>query len=161
MDIELPVVGPGSNDTEEETADLPPTEVEYLDYRAVVRNGWDVADENLFEKARTLDLPDGVHGRMEADRTETLLRSAEANDLTWGSQCRSGTCNVCTAILKGGEAEMDMNLALSDEEVEERDMRLTCVCTPTSDSVRIVFNAAPEVAEHRDADGRGEASDDD
>jgi len=88
-----------------------PAELEYLNYRAVVKNGLSVDDDDLFEKASELDLSDRDHGTVEIDRNETLLRSAEANDLKWGSQCRSGTCNVCTAVLKSGEAEMDMNLA--------------------------------------------------
>lgn len=159
MDIQLPAVGPGVENDPEEEEDLPPTEVEYLNYRAVVRNGWDVDDEDLFEKAARVDLSDLDYGTIEVDRSETLLRSAEANDLKWASQCRSGTCNVCTAMLKDGEAEMDMNLALSDEEVEERDLRLTCVCNPVSDSIQIVFNAFPE-AEENPGRGREPPTDD-
>lgn len=162
MDIELPVVGPGAKDQPDESEDLPPAEVEYLNYRVVVQHDWDVEDDDLFEKAAELDLRDLDYGTMEVDRDETLLRSAEANDLKWGSQCRSGTCNVCTAVLKGGEAEMDMNLALGDEAVE-RGLRLTCVCKPVSDSVQLVFNAMPEVPDEGEA-GRGReppAADDD
>lgn len=144
MDIELPAVGPGAKETADDGEDLPPVELEYLSYRAVVRNGWSIEDDDLFEKAAEEDLSERYHGKVEIDRTETLLRSAEENDLKWGSQCRSGTCNVCTAVLKSGEAEMDMNLALSDEEVEERNLRLTCVSKPESDTLQMVFNAAPE-----------------
>lgn len=152
MDIELPAVGPGVETSDEETEDLPPAEVEYLNYRVVARNGWDVEDDDLFEKAAALGLDDLDYGTMEVERDETLLRSAEANDLKWGSQCRSGTCNVCTSVLKEGEAEMDMNLALTDEEVEEQNMRLSCVCKPTTDRVRIIFNALPKLAEDRNAE---------
>lgn len=160
MDVDLPAVGPGSGEqSDDDSEDLPPVEVEYLNYRAVVQHGWDVEDDDLFEKASQLDLSDLDYGTMEVDRDETLLRSAEANDLKWGSQCRSGTCNVCTAVLKDGDAEMDMNLALDDEEVE-RGLRLTCVCKPVSDSIRIVFNALPEVADDRGS-GRGESPADD
>ncbi len=155
MDIELPAVGPGVETAEEKSDDLPPAEVEYLNYRVVARNGWDVEEDDVFERAAALDLSDLDYGTMEVDRNETLLRSAEANDLKWGSQCRSGTCNVCTAILAEGEAEMDMNLALTDEEVEEGNMRLTCVCKPESDRVRIVFNSLPKLVADREAeDGR-------
>ncbi|WP_254538194.1 ferredoxin Fer [Halomarina litorea] len=152
MDIELPAVGPGVETSEADSEDLPPAEVEYLDYRVVQRNGWDLEEDDVFEKAAALDLSDLDYGRMEVDRNETLLRSAEANDLKWGSQCRSGTCNVCTAVLLEGEAEMDMNLALTDEEVEEGNMRLTCVCKPESDHVRVVFNSLPKLAADRGAD---------
>ncbi|MFC6765189.1 2Fe-2S iron-sulfur cluster binding domain-containing protein [Natrinema soli] len=144
MDIELPAVGPGVEENTDTAEDSPPAELEYLNYRAVVKNGWSVEDHDLFEKAAAAELSERDHGTVEIDRNETLLRSAEANDLKWGSQCRSGTCNVCTAVLKSGEAKMDMNLALSDEEVEVRDLRLTCVAKPNSDTLQIVFNAAPE-----------------
>ncbi|WP_254547186.1 ferredoxin Fer [Halomarina pelagica] len=158
MDIQLPAVGPGVEQAEEEKEDLPPAEVEYLNYRTVVENGWSIDDDELFEKAAALDLNDLNYGKMDVDRDETLLRSAEANDLKWASQCRSGTCNVCTGILKGGEAQMDMNLVLSDEEVEERDMRLTCVCKPETDTLRIIFNAAPEVAKSRNPGHEGDTA---
>jgi ferredoxin len=154
MGIELPAVGPGVDTDTEETEDRPPAELEYLNYRAVVKNGWDIEDDDLFEKAARMNLSDLDHGTITVDRDETLLRSAEAEDLKWASQCRSGTCNVCTAVLKDGEAEMDMNLALSDEQVEERNMRLTCVCKPETDDLQLVFNAAPEVAEENPGRGR-------
>ncbi|WP_306061471.1 ferredoxin Fer [Natronococcus wangiae] len=144
MVIDLPAVGPGTEDDSDEEDDLPPAELEYLDYRAVVEHGWDVDDDDLFERASEAELGEREHGTIEIDRDETLLRSAEANDLKWGSQCRSGTCNICTAVLKSGDAEMDMNLALSDDEVEERGLRLTCVCKPVSDELQVVFNATPE-----------------
>lgn len=35
---------------------------------------------------------------------------------------------------------MDMNLFLEDHEVEEKNIRLTCVCTPVSDEVKVVCN---------------------
>lgn len=142
MGIELPAVEPGV-ETDDDDEDLPPSEVEYLNYRAVVKNGWSVEDDDLFEKAAAAGLDDLDYGVMEIDRDETLLRSAEERGLKWASQCRSGTCNRCTAVLADGEAEMEMNLALSDEQVEEENMRLTCVCNPVSDDLRVVFNAAP------------------
>jgi ferredoxin len=48
---------------------------------------------------------------------------------------------MCAGVLKGGEAEMDMNLFLEDHEVEEMDLRLTCTCQPESDRIQVVFNA--------------------
>lgn len=35
---------------------------------------------------------------------------------------------------------MDMQQILSDEEVEERNVRLTCIGSPTTDEVKIVYN---------------------
>lgn len=36
---------------------------------------------------------------------------------------------------------MDGNQALSGEEIEEKDVRLTCIERPTTDHVRSVYNA--------------------
>lgn len=140
MDIELPAVKPDA-ESENEAEDLPPAKVEYLNYGAIEANGWDIEDDDLFEKAAGADLDGSNYGVIEADRNESLLRSAEENDLKWPFQCRSGSCAMCTAVLKGGEAEMDMNLFLEDDEVEERDMRLTCTCMPESDDIQIVYGA--------------------
>lgn len=140
VDIQLPAVGPGV-ETEDEADDRPPSTVEYLNYRAVVRNDWQLEDDDLFEKAAAADLDEKDYGVMEAERNESLLRSAEEHGLKWPFQCRSGTCSLCTGVLKDGEAQMDMNMFLTDEEVDERDFRLTCTCLPESDTVRIVFNA--------------------
>ena len=139
MDIELPAVRPEAEKATE-VDDRPPSNVEYLNYRAIERNGWDIDDEDLFEKAAAADLPERDHGVMEADRNETLLRSAEEHGLKWPFQCRSGTCAMCAGVVKAGDAEMDMNLFLEDEEVEEMDLRLTCTCLPESDALQIVFN---------------------
>ncbi|MFB6198250.1 MAG: ferredoxin, partial [Halobacteriaceae archaeon] len=40
-----------------------------------------------------------------------------------------------------GEIQMDMQQILSDEEVNEKDVRLTCIGTPDTDEVKIVYNA--------------------
>lgn len=139
MDIELPAVRPDEETVVDE--DLPPSTVEYLNYRAVERNGWDIEDGDLFEKASESDLDERDYGTMEVERDETLLAAAENHGLKWPFQCRSATCARCVGVLKKGEAGMDMNLFLEDEEVEERGMRLTCACSPVSDELRIVFNA--------------------
>lgn len=141
MDIQLPAVGPGSESTEEPEDDRPPATVEYLNYRAIQRNGWDVDDDDLFEKAAAADLDERDYGTMEAPMRESLLRSAEDHGLKWPFQCRSGTCAMCAGVLKSGEAEMDMNLFLEDHEVEEMDLRLTCTCQPESETIQVVFNA--------------------
>ncbi|MES3516358.1 MAG: 2Fe-2S iron-sulfur cluster binding domain-containing protein [Natronomonas sp.] len=153
MGIELPAVGPGVEDDDEEGEDLPPAELEYLSYQAVVEYGLDIDDEDLFDTAARLGLDERLYGRIEIDRDETILRSAEANDLKWGSQCRSGTCNVCTAIVKSGEIEMDMNLALSDEQIEDG-VRLTCTGYPETDRLQVVFNTFPLTAEEDPGRGR-------
>lgn len=152
MDIDLPAVKPNSESTDAE--DRPPSKVEYLDYEAIIENDWDIDDDDLFEKAKAADLDPAEYGVIEAERNESLLRSAENNDLKWPFQCRSGTCAMCTGVLKEGDAEMDMNLFLEDEEVDEMDFRLTCTSSPESETVKIVCGAIQmdyvrEIAQNR------------
>ena len=139
MGIELPAVRP-EGEEEDDTEESPPSRVEYLDYRVIEHNGWSLDDEDLFEKAAAADLDEHEYGVMEADRGETLLRTAEDNGLKWPFQCRSATCAYCASVVTSGEAEMDMNLFLEDHEIEEKNMRLTCVCNPVSDEVQLVCN---------------------
>jgi len=40
-----------------------------------------------------------------------------------------------------GEIDMDMQQILSDEEVEEKMVRLTCIGSPATDEVQFVYNA--------------------
>jgi len=138
---DLPKVGPGTSDDDEEEEKHPPTTLEYLDHRAVIEHGWDLGDDDLFEKAAEADLDESQYGVIEGDQGDTILQIAEQHDLQWPFQCRSGTCARCAGYLKTGEAEMDMNLFLEEEEVEEMNYRLTCTCYPESDRVQLVFNS--------------------
>ncbi len=100
MDIELPAVRPNEETVVDE--ELPPSTVEYLNYRAIEQNGWDIEDEDLFEKAAEADLDKLNYGVMEVERGETLLRAAEDHGLKWPFQCRSATCAMCVGVLKNG-----------------------------------------------------------
>ncbi|MFH5801656.1 ferredoxin Fer [Haladaptatus sp. CMAA 1911] len=143
-DFDLPKVGPGADSADEDDAEAPdesPATIEYLDYRVVDINDWDIETDDIFEMAANADLPESQYGVIDVDRNDSLLQSAESEGLKWPFQCRSGTCARCSAILVAGEAQMDMNLFLDDDEVNEMDYRLTCTCRPESDDVRIVFNA--------------------
>ncbi|MCH7661020.1 MAG: hypothetical protein IH933_10735 [Euryarchaeota archaeon] len=80
MDIELPAVRPNEETVVDE--ELPPSTVEYLNYRAIEQNGWDIEDEDLFEKAAEADLDKLNYGVMEVERGETLLRAAEDHGLS-------------------------------------------------------------------------------
>jgi len=142
VDTDLPKVGPGaSDDADQDGEEADPTTLEYLDHRTVIERGWDIEDPDLFEKAAMADLDESQYGVIEGDQDQTILQIAEAHDLKWPFQCRSGTCARCAGVLADGEAEMDMNLFLEEEEVEEMDYRLTCTCYPESETVRVVFNS--------------------
>lgn len=115
--------------------------VEYLDYQALDDHGWDLEDDDLFEKAQNEDLSDTDHGTLEVNQSEYILEAAEAQGYDWPFSCRAGACANCAAILKDGGIEMDMQQILSDEEIEERNVRLTCIGSPDADEVKIVYNA--------------------
>ncbi|MES3516359.1 MAG: ferredoxin Fer [Natronomonas sp.] len=136
MDIDLPAVEPETTED-----DRPPATVEYLDYRTLREHGWDLGDDRLFEKAAAADLPPAQHGTIQVPRDESILEAATEAGLAWPSSCRAGSCASCTAYLYEGITEMDINLLLTDEEIESRGLRLTCTASPESDELKIVFNA--------------------
>ena len=115
--------------------------VEYLNYEVVDDQGWDIYDDDLFEKAAGEDLGDEDLGELEVNEGEYILEAAEAQGYDWPFSCRAGACANCAAILMEGEIDMDMQQILSDEEVEERNVRLTCIGTPAAEEVKIVYNA--------------------
>ncbi|MFB6189682.1 MAG: ferredoxin Fer [Halapricum sp.] len=115
--------------------------VEYLNYEVVDDQGWDIYDEDLFEKAEDAGLDAEDFGDIDVAQGEYILEAAEAQGYDWPFSCRAGACANCAAIVIDGEVEMDMQQILSDEEVEDKGVRLTCVGTPASDDVRIVYNA--------------------
>lgn len=115
--------------------------VEYLDYQVLDDHGWSLDDDDLFEKANDAGLSDEDHGTLEVNQGEYILEAAEAEGYDWPFSCRAGACANCAAILEDGGIEMDMQQILSDEEIEERNVRLTCIGSPDADEVKIVFNA--------------------
>jgi 2Fe-2S type ferredoxin len=115
--------------------------VEYLNYEVLDDHDWTINDTDLFDVAAEADLSDEDYGTLEVNRGEYILEVAEAQGYDWPFSCRAGACANCAAILKEGKIEMDMQQILSDEEVEEQNVRLTCIGTPATDEVKIVYNA--------------------
>lgn len=115
--------------------------VEYLNYMVLEDHGWTLNDDGLFEEAANAGLSNEDYGVLEVNQGEYILEVAEAQGYDWPFSCRAGACANCAAILKEGEIEMDMQQILSDEEIEERNVRLTCIGTPATDEVQIVYNA--------------------
>ncbi len=142
MSSQLPNIKVGRDaEADMDPEDLPLHRVEYLNYRAITENGWDIDDDDLFEKAARADLDEADHGTFEIRGTRYLLDAAEDHGYDWPFECRAASCANCTAILKEGELEMDMDLILNEEEVEERNIYLTCQSIPASEEVKIVYNA--------------------
>jgi len=115
--------------------------VEYVNYEVLDDHGWSMDDDDLFEKAAEAGLDDVDYGTLEVNQGEYILEAAEAQGYDWPFSCRAGACANCAAIVMEGDIEMDMQQILSNEEVEERNVRLTCIGSPTEEGVKIVYNA--------------------
>ena len=115
--------------------------VEYLNYEVISEQGWSLDDGDLFEKAEKSDLDAEDFGSLQVDKHEYLLDAAEAAGYEWPFHCRAGGCIDCAAVLIEGEVEMERCRSLSDEEIEEERLRLTCTARPTSEEIRLVYNA--------------------
>jgi len=116
-------------------------EVEYLNYEVLENNGWSVEDDNLFGRAENLDLDEEDFGSFEVSEDEFILQAAEDEGYDWPFSCRAGACANCAAVIKEGEINMDMQQILSDEEVNEENVRLTCIGTAETETVKIIYNA--------------------
>ncbi|QZA88142.1 (2Fe-2S)-binding protein [Salinarchaeum sp. IM2453] len=114
--------------------------VTYLNYEIVDEHDWEVTDE-VFEKAASKDLDEEDYGSLEVTEGQYILEAAEQEGLVWPFSCRAGACANCAAILVEGEIEMDMQQILSDSEVSEENIRLTCIGSPETDEVKIIYNA--------------------
>ncbi|ELY56726.1 stress response protein/ ferredoxin I 3 [Natronococcus amylolyticus DSM 10524] len=115
--------------------------VEFLNYEVIEDRAWSLEDDDLFEKAAEADLTAEAYGTMTVEKGEYILEAAEGEGYDWPFYCRGGGCINCAAVLVDGEVEMEVNRSLSDEEVDEMNLRLTCVATPTTDEVKLVYNA--------------------
>jgi ferredoxin len=141
---------PSDDDADEEpNAGLGPT-VEYLDYAVVESHGWDLADDDLFEKAEAADLGVDSHGLLVVEPRETLLEAAERYGFSWPYACRGGACANCAVAVVEGDLEMPVSTVL-DDDLTDRGVRLSCIGEPVTDDLKIVFNIEhlPGLAELR------------
>ena len=115
--------------------------VTYLNYEALDDEGWELDDDDLFDKAADAGFGDEDYGELDVNEGEYILEAAEAQGFAWPFSCRAGACANCAAIVKEGDIDMDMQQILSDEEVDEKKVRLTCIGSPAADDVKIVYNA--------------------
>jgi ferredoxin len=113
--------------------------VEYLDYDVLGDHGWEIDDEDLFEKAADADLGHESYGRMRVPDDEPLLQGAEENGMTWPYACRGGACSNCAVALVEGEMPMPTGHILPEEWID-RGIRLSCLTAPTSDEAKVIYN---------------------
>lgn len=141
-DTELPNIRVGRDEARavDEEGEYDHT-VEYLNYEVLTAHDWQLEDDDLFEKAADAEFDEEDHGTFGVMKNRYILDAAEDQGLEWPFECRAASCANCAAILHEGEVSMDMDLILTDEEVDERGILLTCQAVPTTDEVKIVYNA--------------------
>ena len=114
--------------------------VEYLNFDVMEENGWEIEDDDLFEKADSAELDASDYGVLEVDQGEYILDAAEEAGFHWPFSCREGECAVCVAQVIEGDIHMDQQEIISDDEKENENVRLTCVGGPVEDDIKIVYN---------------------
>ncbi|MFB6198374.1 MAG: ferredoxin Fer [Halobacteriaceae archaeon] len=114
--------------------------VHYLDYEVLEEHGWNIDDEDLFEKASEADIDPVNYGRILVEPGETILEAAENRGYSWPYACRGGACANCAVIVKEGDIAMPGQTILTQEQVRETNARLTCVGVPVTKHVKLVMN---------------------
>lgn len=137
-------IRPVDSDSATEGADEEPDEpdfssVEYLDYEVMADYGWEMDDEDLFEKAAAAGLDPSHHGHIEVEADESLLEAAEDCGFAWPYACRGGACANCAVAVAEGDLSQPVDHILPDE-MTERGIRLSCVGAPIADDMKVVYN---------------------
>lgn len=70
---------------------------------------------------------------------DTILEEAESHGLDAPYSCRGGICSTCKAKVLKGEATMDKNFTLSEEEIKEGYI-LTCQAHPNSEEITVSYD---------------------
>lgn len=125
--------------TDSEASGIGTTRVEYLDYQVLTDHGWDLDDEDLFEKATDAGLEPPDRGCFEVQATDPLLSLAEGCGFTWPYACRGGACANCAIAVLEGDLSMPVDHILPAE-MTDRGIRLSCVGRPTTPSMKVVYN---------------------
>lgn len=151
-DPAAPAEPAAADDDPDTTPDEPPEpeglRVEYLDYEAIVDQGWSLDDADLFERAADADLGDESYGEFWAQGDQSLLEAAEDSGLHWPFACRGGACTNCAVAVVDGEMPSPASHVLPPD-LFEKGIRLSCISAPVTDDMQVVFNMKhlPEVGE--------------
>ena len=90
-------------------------------------------------KAKVKVILDGQETEFEMDPKDSVLHAAIDKGLDVPYACQGGTCCTCQALLVEGKVEMDLNMVLSDEEMD-KGFVLTCQSHPTTDSIVVNYD---------------------
>jgi ring-1,2-phenylacetyl-CoA epoxidase subunit PaaE len=95
-------------------------------------------DKKLKAQVTVILDSDETHFEMSGNRKTVLDAALDAGaDVPFA--CKGAVCCTCRARVLEGTADMEMNYALEDEEVEEGYV-LTCQALPTSEKVVISYD---------------------
>ncbi|WP_136715879.1 ferredoxin Fer [Halorientalis salina] len=113
--------------------------VEYVNYQVLDDFGWELTDDDLFEKAAEADLPIEDYGAFDVDPGDSILEAAENCGFSWPFACRGGACSNCAIALIDGEIPPPTSHVLPPELID-RGIRLSCITTPVTEDTKIVYN---------------------
>jgi len=85
----------------------------------------------------TLKSPEGEVNTFECDADTTILDALEEAGLDHNYSCRAGSCSSCCMKILEGTLNQEDQFFLDDDQLEAG-FALTCVATPTSDSVTLL-----------------------
>ena len=85
----------------------------------------------------TLKSAEGEVNTFECDDDTTILDALEEAGLDHNYSCRAGSCSSCCMKILEGTVNQEDQFFL-DEDQLEAGFALTCVATPTSDSVTLL-----------------------
>lgn len=133
------VDGPATNGSKTSREESTGTRLEFLNYEVVGPQGWDIGDDDLFEKAADADLGPEDYGRIFVEPDETILEAAENRGYSWPFSCRGGACANCAIAVVDGGVEMPSNHVLSTE-LLDGGIRLSCIASPVTDEMQVLYN---------------------
>ena len=131
---DVDIGGPSAADLEPENS-----RVEYLNFEVLDDHGWELTDDDLFEKAADADLSPADYGEFLVEPHESLLEAAENRGYAWPYACRGGACANCAVAIVEGELEMPGDHILSADWLDHG-FRLSCNGAPITDEMKVVFN---------------------
>tara|TARA_B100001113_G_scaffold148386_1_gene121721 strand:- start:24 stop:314 length:291 start_codon:yes stop_codon:yes gene_type:complete len=85
----------------------------------------------------TLKTPEGETNTFECDEDTSILDALEEAGLDHNYSCRAGSCSSCCMKILEGTLNQEDQFFLDDDQLEQG-FALTCVATPTSDSVTLL-----------------------
>lgn len=82
---------------------------------------------------------DAFETTIKGSKDQTILDAALENDVDAPYSCQGGACATCIGRLVSGNAAMQQNHILTDEEIDDG-LVLTCQALPLSNSIYIDYD---------------------